>query len=284
MGEPETVTAGPLPGIVIGQPLLGGAGGGLVLPLAGLPAPATSSGAGGVAGAPTPRTIPLRPGTHGLTPPRVATSPAAVVFRFVSHIPAWIWILLAATLALAAAATASAWRASRHALRQAGLVAAVEEVAMTDALTGLLNRRGFAEACSRELDRAKRYGRPLALAFVDVRGLKAVNDTEGHLAGDRLLKEVATLLKDTARAHDVVGRLGGDEMAMLLAEQSMKGAFAVGVRLSSRLPVHRKRLGLSTDWGLTIGLATHPEDGDSFEELLAAADRRLYEQRGIHLR
>lgn len=269
--------------MVVGQTLLGG-GGGLVLPLSGAALPTVGGGAGGGGGITSLRTIPLRPGSHGLTPPAVSSSPAAVVLRFVAQIPAWVWLLIAAALALAVAATAAAWRSARQAHRQAGLVAAVEEVAVTDPLTGVLNRRGFAEACRRELDRAKRYGRPLALAFVDVRGLKGVNDSEGHLAGDRLLKEVAALLRDTARAHDVVGRLGGDELAMLLAEQSMKGAFAVGVRLSSRLPVHRRRLGLDTEWGLTIGLATHPEDGDTFEELLAAADRRLYEQRGIHLR
>ena len=136
----------------------------------------------------------------------------------------------------------------------------------------------------RELARARRYGRPFVLAYVDVRGLKAVNDTEGHLAGDDLLKGVASLLHDSARADDVVGRLGGDELGLLLAEQSAEGAVVVTNRIQSQLPEARAELGLSSPWGLTIGTAAYPEDGETFNDLIATADRRLYEQRGIELR
>jgi diguanylate cyclase (GGDEF)-like protein len=166
---------------------------------------------------------------------------------------------------------------------QAGEVAAVTAAALTDPLTGVLNRRGFLEAAERELNRARRYQHPLALAFVDIRGLKAVNDTEGHLAGDRLLQRVTTLLRESARAHDLVGRIGGDELAVLLAEQSSDGAAAMTQRVRAQIPSYRARLGLVTAWDVTIGTATFPEDGDTFDELLAAADRRLYQQRGIDL-
>ena len=209
---------------------------------------------------------------------------ASVIDRFIRVIPTAVWIALAALLALAATAGGAALALGHRARRRAGEVMAVTQAALRDPLTGVLNRRGFTEAAGRELARARRYERPFALAFVDVRGLKAVNDTQGHLAGDKLLKEVATLLTDSARADDVVGRIGGDELALLLAEQSAEGAGAMTQRIRANLPTRRASLGLGEEWDLTIGTATFPEDGENFEELLQAADRRLYQQRGIALR
>ena len=198
-------------------------------------------------------------------------------------IPGFVWIALAAAIGLAAIGGAAAFRSSRRARRQAGQFAAVSAAALTDPLTGVLNRRGFTDAVERELARARRYGRPFVLAYVDVRGLKQVNDTEGHLAGDRLLKEVALIMTESARAADVVGRLGGDELGLLLAEQSSGGAAAVTHRIQTEVPARRAVMDISAPWDLTIGIAAFPEDGDSFDELLHVADRRLYEQRGIAL-
>src|SRR5207248_8003467 len=155
--------------------------------------------------------------------------------------------------ALAALGLASAFLAGRRMRRQEGEVAAVTAAAMTDPLTGVLNRRGFTEAAERELARARRYDRPVALAFVDVRGLKAVNDSEGHLAGDVLLREAAGMLQDSARADDVVGRIGGDELALLLGEQSNEGATVVANRIKAQVPVRRQALTLREPWDLTIG-------------------------------
>jgi diguanylate cyclase (GGDEF)-like protein len=211
-------------------------------------------------------------------------NPATTAFvHFIGVIPAWVWIALAASLALAAVGGIAAFRSSRHARRRAGEVAAVTAAALTDPLTGILNRRGFLDAAERELVRARRYDHPLALAFVDVRGLKAVNDSEGHLAGDRLLKQVSLLLNESARTSDVIGRIGGDELAVLLVEQSAEGAAAMTHRVRSQIPVHRASLGLASAWDVTIGAASFPEDGGTIEQLLEAADRRLYEQRGIEL-
>lgn len=198
-------------------------------------------------------------------------------------VPLGVWIALGAALALAAVAGVAALLSGRRARRKAGEIAAVTAAALTDPLTGVLNRRGFIEAAERELDRARRYEHPLALAFVDIRGLKAVNDTEGHLAGDRLLKQASLLLRESARTHDVVGRIGGDELAVLLAEQSAAGAGAMLQRVRAQVPAYRTNLGLATQWDVTIGTSSFPEDGDTFEQLLAAADRRLYQQRGIDL-
>jgi diguanylate cyclase (GGDEF)-like protein len=187
------------------------------------------------------------------------------------------------SLGLAAVGGAAAFRSSRRARLRAGEVAAVTAAALTDQLTGILNRRGFSEAAERELVRARRYEHPLAVAFIDVRGLKAVNDSEGHRAGDRLLRQVTELLRESARETDVVGRIGGDELAVLLVEQSAEGAAAMARRVRAQISSHRAALGLSTRWDVTIGAASFPLDGDTLEELLDVADRRLYEQRGIEL-
>jgi diguanylate cyclase (GGDEF)-like protein len=194
-----------------------------------------------------------------------------------------VWIALAAALALAAAAGAATVLERRRGLRHVQELTALSAQALTDPLTGVLNRRGFFDAAERELARARRYGRPFGLAYVDVRGLKAVNDSEGHLAGDELLRHAAHLLRVSARADDVVGRIGGDELAVLLVEQSRDGADAAAGRIRARVPMYRTALRLREPWDLTVGTAAYPEDGETVEQLFAAADRRLYEQRGIEL-
>jgi diguanylate cyclase (GGDEF)-like protein len=203
--------------------------------------------------------------------------------QLVRVVPSAVWLALLAALAFAAAAGVAAVRGAWRVRAQARAIAAAEQAAATDPLTGALNRRGFGEAVDRELARARRHGHPFGLAYLDVRGLKAVNDRDGHLAGDELIKQVASLLRDCARAGDVVGRLGGDEFAVLLAEQSAEGAQSVADRLRAHVPAHRAALGSDVPWDLTVGVASYPGDGTSFQALLSVADRRLYAQRGIHL-
>jgi diguanylate cyclase (GGDEF)-like protein len=211
--------------------------------------------------------------------------PAPSVIQDVEHVvPLGVWIALAAALALAATGGVATAVTGRRSRQQAARLAAVSAQALTDPLTGVLNRRGFLDALERELARARRYDRPVALAYVDVRGLKAVNDSEGHRAGDELLREAAGMLEDSARADDVVGRIGGDELALLLGEQSIEGATVVANRIKDQVPARRAMLRLREPWDLTIGTASYPVDGTTVDELLAAADRRLYEQRGIAIR
>jgi diguanylate cyclase (GGDEF)-like protein len=207
-----------------------------------------------------------------------------VISRFIGVIPLAVWIALGIATGLATMGGGAAVALGRRASYRAGQVAAASTAAATDQLTGILNRRGFTESAERELERARRYGHPLSLAYVDVRGLKAVNDSEGHPAGDRLLKEVAVLLSQSARTHDLVGRIGGDELVVLLAEQAAPGAAAMTRRIQAKVPSHRTALGLSTSWDVTIGTASFPADGDTLDDLITTADRRLYEQRGIELR
>ncbi len=198
-------------------------------------------------------------------------------------VPTAVWLALLAATTLAAAAAAAAILAARRARRQARAIAVAERDAATDPLTGVLNRRGFGDAVDRELARARRHDHPFALAYLDVRGLKAVNDGDGHLVGDELIKQVASLLRDCARGGDVVGRLGGDEFALLLAEQSAEGAARFADRLRACVPGSRASIRTDVSWDLTIATASYPGDGNSFETLLSAADRRLYAQRGIQL-
>ena len=225
---------------------------------------------------------------HPTSPSSVITAPftsgAAAFVTIVNHIPTWVWVALGVACALALAFAGLAWRSTRRARKQARQFAAISAAAQTDALTGIFNRRGFMDAAERELARASRYDRQFVLAYVDVRGLKAVNDTEGHLMGDELIKAVAGLMKESARADDVVGRIGGDEFALLLGEQTAKGAEPVLRRIRARVEERRSGMEIRVPWELTIGIAAFPEDGTTLEELLGVADRRLYEQRGIALR
>jgi diguanylate cyclase (GGDEF)-like protein len=214
----------------------------------------------------------------------LTATPASVVNHFIKVIPTAIWIALAAAFALALAFAALALRSGRRARKREKEFVAISAAAQTDALTGILNRRGFMDASERELARASRYNRPFVLAYVDVRGLKAVNDTEGHLMGDELIKTVAGLMKESARADDVVGRIGGDEFALLLGEQTVESAEPVIRRIRARVAERRAAMEIRMPWELTIGIAAFPQDGSTLEELLGVADRRLYEQRGIALR
>jgi diguanylate cyclase (GGDEF)-like protein len=219
---------------------------------------------------------------HAATPHR-PLEPPSVIQRIERVVPGFVWLALGISAALAALGGGAMFWSGYRMRSQAGEFAAVAAAALTDPLTGVLNRRGFIDAAERELSRARRYDRPFVLAYVDVRGLKAVNDSEGHQAGDRLLTAAAQLLRESARADDVVGRLGGDEMGVLLVEQSGEGAQPVIDRIHKTVAARRSEVGLRSPWDLTIGTATYPTDGKTVKELLATADRRLYEQRGIAL-
>ncbi len=214
----------------------------------------------------------------------ITTAGQEVIHDIVKVIPTAVWFALGAAFALMLAFAGLAFRSGRRARRREKEFAAISAAALTDALTGILNRRGFTEAAERELARASRYERPFVLAYVDVRGLKTVNDTEGHLMGDELIKTVAGLMKESARADDVVGRIGGDEFALLLGEQTAESAGPVVRRIKAHVAEARAAMEISVPWELTIGMASFPDDGATLEELLNVADRRLYEQRGIALR
>jgi diguanylate cyclase (GGDEF)-like protein len=149
--------------------------------------------------------------------------------------------------------------------------------AATDALTGLYNRRLFDEYFNKELNRAKRYGQHLALVIMDLHRFKEVNDRYGHLHGDQALQMAATTLRRTLRTSDYAFRIGGDEFALLLLQTEPEQAATLCRRLHNNYDSAISALKLEVPLGLDYGVAMFPEDGDSKETLITAADQRLYQ-------
>lgn len=154
------------------------------------------------------------------------------------------------------------------------LIASLAELASTDPLTTLPNRRVFQKRVAAAVLKVDRYGGDLTLLMLDVDHFKRVNDTWGHAEGDRILHSVAEQIVDAKRGTDIVARIGGEEFALLLPETSMEGAVTVAERI--RASVSQMRLPDSTTASISIGCATYPKDGDSVERLVDAADRALY--------
>lgn len=155
----------------------------------------------------------------------------------------------------------------------------LEELATTDALTRLLNRRALLDRLSVEVDRARRFKQQLSLLMVDIDHFKSVNDQHGHLVGDAILREMGTLLNGAVRTVDVVARYGGEEFVLILPETSTEGARVFGERLRERIAEHRFDLGTEPIFHLTcsVGVATFPSPRvASPEDLFARADEALY--------
>ncbi len=149
--------------------------------------------------------------------------------------------------------------------------------AATDALTGLYNRRLFEEYFSKELNRSKRYGQPLALVIMDLHRFKEVNDRHGHLQGDQALQIAATTLRQTVRTSDYAFRIGGDEFALLLPQCDAEQCAALSRRLRANYEAGVKPLNFEVPLALDYGIAVYPEDGDQRDTLIRAADQRLYQ-------
>ena len=147
-----------------------------------------------------------------------------------------------------------------------------------DELTGLYNRRGFLTLAAQYLEMADRNRKAVLLVFADLDGLKAINDSRGHSAGDQALRNVATVLKQTFRASDVLARLGGDEFAILAMETPMTRTEEVLTRLDRSLQAHNASAAFPLS--LSLGIACYDwEHRCSLEELLARADAAMYERK-----
>jgi diguanylate cyclase (GGDEF)-like protein len=163
-----------------------------------------------------------------------------------------------------------------RALRNADLIERLSSQVFVDFVTGVFNRRAFEEHLGVELERARRYDRPVSILFLDLDGFKAVNDTYGHAVGDDALKRVAEVLRHAFRTSDRVCRYGGDEFAVVFPETAKEDV----IRLAERL---RKQVAAiwapeEHGYGLTasIGVASYPSDGRNVVELVQGADRALY--------
>ena len=155
---------------------------------------------------------------------------------------------------------------------QARLFDQVRNMAVSDPLTGLANYRRLLAVIEAELDRSRRTRRPFSIVLLDMDGLKAINDRYGHLVGSRSLVRLGKILKHHSRAIDTPARYGGDEFALVLPEAPKEIASRVASRVRERLALENEEPGLS----VSAGIAAYPEDGDSAEKLLGAADRALY--------
>jgi diguanylate cyclase (GGDEF)-like protein/PAS domain S-box-containing protein len=156
---------------------------------------------------------------------------------------------------------------------------ALEQLATRDGLTGLANRRCFDDTLHAEWSRALRQRQPLSLLMVDVDNFKAYNDANGHLGGDECLKRIATAVSSEMRANDLVARYGGEEFAVILPNQSLKGAASVAERIRTRVEQLQvpNRLAIDQLVTVSIGAATAlPSMDTSASDLVAIADSALY--------
>ncbi|WP_204137884.1 GGDEF domain-containing protein [Halomicronema sp. CCY15110] len=149
-----------------------------------------------------------------------------------------------------------------------------QQLARTDFLTGLLNRRAFAEALAQEIFRASRYSLPFTLVYLDVDNFKAVNDRCGHAAGDDLLQAIAIVLQQTLRSSDPASRLGGDEFACFLPQTNQGQASHLLSRLFDAL-THLTNT-QAVPIGFSIGAVTFMQAPESADAALAAADKLMY--------
>jgi diguanylate cyclase (GGDEF)-like protein len=152
-------------------------------------------------------------------------------------------------------------------------------LSITDSLTGLFNRRYFDDRLFEEFQRATRYNSTFSLAIFDIDDFKLFNDTEGHLAGDEVLKAIANIARESLRAIDIIARFGGEEFSIIMPQTDRDEAFLVAERVRKNV-----REFMPVSWKLfpreqitvSIGISTFPQDGKEAKTLIRNADKALY--------
>jgi diguanylate cyclase (GGDEF)-like protein len=162
-------------------------------------------------------------------------------------------------------------------------IARIKRISDTDELTGVYNMRAFSAILRRTFQQSVRHNHPLSVVMIDSDNLKAINDTHGHEAGNRLLQHLIREVTEELRRSDTVARYGGDEFTILLPETDRRGAYETAERIrksveTSQFDVRGNHLSTT----ISVGLASYPEDGGNIDVIVDKADRALYraKQRG----
>ncbi len=188
------------------------------------------------------------------------------------------FIGLTTVMALTLAATVSGLRHDETAFRN--LSREMEQLALSDGLTGLRNRRGFLVLAEQALRMAHRAQARCALVFIDLDGLKRVNDTRGHAAGDAMIADAAGILNNVFRESDVVGRVGGDEFAIFAVLDEGDGANTISHRLQAAIDRFNEQAAPSMRLAMSVGIEELPRKCEiPLDELLTRADRAMYEKK-----
>jgi diguanylate cyclase (GGDEF)-like protein len=171
-------------------------------------------------------------------------------------------------------------RSLRHAVERHRLFSALRSLSLIDDLTGLYNRRGFADLGEQYLKLARRSGRGVTMVFVDLDRFKTINDSLGHHVGDRALMKVADILRATFRRSDIIARLGGDEFGVLALEASDESSESLVERLRERVREFNATSPEPYQLAISVGMARQEEQpGLRLEDLVAEADSAMYREK-----
>jgi diguanylate cyclase (GGDEF)-like protein len=163
------------------------------------------------------------------------------------------------------------------AITRARLYQKMETLATTDGLTQLFNHRTFQEHLAKEVERARRYRRPLSLLLMDIDHFKSFNDTYGHPVGDLVLKEISACIRSSIRVNDIAARYGGEEFTVIIPETGEEGAMVIAERIRRTVEQHvivslERQLRVT----ISLGCATMPSHADTGQALIDNADKALY--------
>jgi diguanylate cyclase (GGDEF)-like protein len=163
-------------------------------------------------------------------------------------------------------------------MKRAILYQEIQELAISDSLTGVSSRRHCLDRLSQELERSKKFNYPFSVLMVDIDYFKTYNDRYGHLVGDAILKEVCVSIKENVRQIDIVGRYGGEEFCIILAETDKEQALQAAQRI--RQAIEAKLIRVYDEYvkvTVSLGLAMFPKHAKDIEKLIDCADQALYQ-------